>query len=234
MSGEAAKQPGGCRGGAPRRAILPRILGAAEVTFARLGLKGARIEDIAQCSAVPKATILYHFGTKEALYEATLQRLLDFWLDDADRWLSAAQEPLAGIEGYIRAKIAFSRARPEGSRLFAQELLSGGERIGTFLQSELRAHVSRHAAIFEAWQEQGIMKPVPARHLLFLLWSGTQAYADMQVQFEAVLERAALTDRDYEDAIETLMTLVRPLFPDPVSQARCDRMGGEMRGGKTP
>ena len=204
------------RAGAPRRATVPQILNAAEWTFGTRGLKGTRLEDIAKVCDIPKGNILYYFGSKEDLYNATLSRLLDVWLTDADHWLSSDKDPLDGLRGYIEAKIAFSRARPEGSRLFAQEVLSGGHMVQDFLRGELRAHVARHVAIFLKWQAKGIMAPIDPTHLLFLLWSGTQAYADMQVQYEAVLDRKPLTDGDYETAVNTLMTLVRPLFSQPV------------------
>ena len=84
--------------------------------------------------------------------------------------------------------------------------------IQGFLRETLRAHVARHAEIFLDWQAQGLMRPIDPTHFLCLLWSGTQAYADMQVQFEALLDRTTLRDSDYETGIATFMTLIRPLF----------------------
>ncbi|WP_336985030.1 TetR family transcriptional regulator C-terminal domain-containing protein [Asaia sp. HN128] len=198
---------------APRQAMVPQILNAAEWTFGTRGLKGTRLEEIAALCAIPKANILYYYGSKEELYNATLARLLDIWLKDADHWLSPQRDPLEGVEGYLRAKIAFSRTRPEGSRLFAQELLSGGQMVRDFLRHTLRAHVARHDLVFRDWQARGLMTPIDTTHFLSLLWSGTQAYADMQVQFEALLGHAPLRDSDFEAAVETFMTLLRPLFP---------------------
>ena len=210
------------KAGAPRRATIPQILNAAEWTFGTRGLKGTRLEDIAKVCDIPKANILYYFGSKEELYNGTLARLLDVWLTDADTWLSPERDPLEGLKGYIEAKIAFSRTRPEGSRLFAQELLSGGLMVQDFLKGELRAHVARHVAIFLEWQARGIMAPIDPTHFLFLLWSGTQAYADMQVQYEAVLDRAPLTDADYETGVATIMTLVGALFRPLASNASAE------------
>lgn len=200
------------RAGVPRRVTVPQILNAAEWTFGTRGLKGTRLEDIAKVCDIPKANILYYFGSKEDLYNATLARLLDVWLTDADTWLSPDRDPIEGLKGYVEAKIAFSRTRPEGSRLFAQELLSGGLMVQEFLRGELRAHVARHVAIFLDWQARGIMAPIDPTHFLLLLWSGTQSYADMQVQYEAILDRAPLTDADYDTGVATIMTLVGSLF----------------------
>ncbi len=51
-----------------------RILDAAEEEFARGGLLGARTEAIAAKTGVTKSMIFYHFGDKEGLYQAVLER----------------------------------------------------------------------------------------------------------------------------------------------------------------
>lgn len=55
-------------------ATKAQILDAAEEEFARHGLSGARTEAIAAKTGVTKSMIFYHFGSKEGLYQAVLQR----------------------------------------------------------------------------------------------------------------------------------------------------------------
>ncbi|CAN5487308.1 TetR/AcrR family transcriptional regulator [soil metagenome] len=55
-------------------ATKARILDAAEMEFARGGLLGARTEAIAAKTGVTKSMIFYHFGDKEGLYQAVLER----------------------------------------------------------------------------------------------------------------------------------------------------------------
>lgn len=55
-------------------ATKARILDAAEEEFARAGLLGARTEAIASKTGVTKSMIFYHFGDKEGLYQAVLER----------------------------------------------------------------------------------------------------------------------------------------------------------------
>ncbi|GBQ20031.1 TetR family transcriptional regulator [Gluconacetobacter sacchari DSM 12717] len=206
--------------GAPRRATLPQILNGAELTFAARGFAGTRLEDIARACAIPKANILYYFGSKEELYHATLSRLLARWLADADEWLVAERDPREAMEQYIRLKMASSESRPAASRLFMQELLSGGHAVRAFLEGDLRAHVSRRADVFRCWQEKGVMTAINPVHFMFLLWSMTQAYSDMQVQLEAVLGREALTSSDFETGVATIMTFVSSVFPPITRKAR--------------
>ncbi|MFY8150888.1 MAG: TetR family transcriptional regulator, partial [Hyphomicrobiales bacterium] len=61
-------------------ANIDKILDAALAAFARDGLRGARIEEIAGAAEMSKTNLLYYFRTKEQLYSAVLTRTLDIWL----------------------------------------------------------------------------------------------------------------------------------------------------------
>ncbi len=52
------------------------ILDAATELFARRGFGGVAIQEIADLAGVHKTTVLYQFGTKEALHEAVLDHAL--------------------------------------------------------------------------------------------------------------------------------------------------------------
>jgi AcrR family transcriptional regulator len=53
------------------------ILDVAYAEFAEKGLAGARIDEIADKTATSKRMIYYHFGSKEGLYRAVLERAYD-------------------------------------------------------------------------------------------------------------------------------------------------------------
>ncbi|GBQ15069.1 TetR/AcrR family transcriptional regulator [Komagataeibacter rhaeticus] len=211
------------RTSAPRQNNTRQILDAAEKVFAAHGLSGTRMNDIAEASNLPKANIHYYFRTKEDLYRATLRQLLDDWLGDASKWLSADRPPREGLRGFIESKMEFSRKRPEASRLFAHELLSGGHYVHGFLVDTLRKHVEQRIEVFRAWHEAGLITQVDPVHFLFCLWAMTQAYADVQVQMAAVLGKPHLTGRDYATGTQTIMQLASVLLATPPTAAQPGR-----------
>ncbi|MCQ8280008.1 TetR family transcriptional regulator C-terminal domain-containing protein [Acetobacteraceae bacterium KSS8] len=195
--------------GAPRRHSTTQILRAAESVFARNGFGGSSMAAIAEAAELPKANLHYYFGNKEALYCAVLEDILSTWLADADLWITPERSAREGLEGYIRAKMQWTRSRADASRIFAGEMLAGGARIRHFLEGELRDYVARIGAVFAIWVANGSMRPVSAEHLLFCIWAMTQSYADFAPQMDAVLGRpSGLGPDDYGLGCDTILTLV--------------------------
>ncbi len=96
-----------------------RILAAATEEFAEKGQAGARIDDIVRASEVNVRMIYHHFGSKEGLYMAVLQGLLD----RKGRVLAEVPEgePLACIRGALIRLHAFLVENPSYTRILAWE-----------------------------------------------------------------------------------------------------------------
>jgi TetR/AcrR family transcriptional regulator len=183
------------------------ILSGAEKVFARAGFGGATMAAIAESSGLPKANLHYYFGSKDVLYRAVLARILNDWLMPT-HGITVNAEPRAALEQYIRAKMALSAQRPDGSKVFANELLHGATVVKALLTTELRQLVREKAAVVQAWMDAGRMAPVDPVHLFFSIWAMTQTYADFDVQVCAVLDREALTPQDHARATEHVVSLV--------------------------
>lgn len=219
LSSSAGRAAHKARPGIPRQAAEAAILAAAERVFGQHGFRGASMNEIAREAGVPKPNIHYYFGTKEELYRSVLENIMTFWLRDADHWLVPERRAREGFEGYIRAKMAFSRARPDASRIFAYELLQGAGNIHHYLSTTLREHVARRARTFEVWHGERQMPAIDPVHLMFAIWSMTQAYADMSAQMSAVIGCPALGDSDFEAGLRTILRLVLGFCNDIGDQA---------------
>lgn len=190
-----------------RQANEARILGAGERVFARTGFVGATTAAIADEAGLPKANLHYYFGSKAALYQAVLARILRDWLLPLDALVPQA-DPAQALGDYIRAKMAMSAQRPDASRVFANELLHGAAVVGDLMRGELRAKVAQKAAVIDGWIAAGRMAPVDATHLFFTIWAATQTYADFEVQVCAVLGAERLDDAAQARATDHVVTLL--------------------------
>jgi TetR/AcrR family transcriptional regulator len=198
-----------------RRARILQILEVAEQVFAAKGFDGTTTADIAAIANLPKANIHYYFGTKEKIYLAVLDNILDLWLSEADHWITPHRPPAEALEGYIRAKLASARDKPEASRIYAGELLRGAPHIRSYLHISLRNRVATLSAVITAWITQGTLRPVAPEHLLFCIWAMTQTYADFAVQIGAVLSKPTLDDDVFNTATQTITTMVLTSFVIP-------------------
>jgi TetR/AcrR family transcriptional regulator len=193
--------------GATRERNEREILAAAERVFARHGYRGASLQVIADQAGLPKSNVLYYMGSKRGLYVKLLERMMQRWnalLDD----ISVDDDPAEVLEGFIRNKMRLSRRYPEGSRLFAAEIIGGAPFLQEYLRGELRDWVQARARIFEQWAERGLMDPVDPVWLIFLIWSATQHYADFEAQVLGITGRNELGDDDVEQITAFLTRII--------------------------
>ena len=161
-------------------------MSAAERVFARYGFRGATMQQIADAADLPKANLHYYFGSKQTLYLRVLECILHDWLAPLEG-ISASADPKTALEEYVRKKIGFSFARPEASRLFANEILQGAQVVHPLLKTQLRQLVAEKARILDGWIALGKLSAMDTTHFFFTVWSMTQTYADFDIQIAAVL-----------------------------------------------
>jgi len=199
--------PSGKPAGRIRQKNEQAILQAAEDEFARHGFKGTSMNTIATKAGLPKANLHYYFTNKLGLYVAVLSNILDLW-DSTFNTLTVDDDPGEALTRYIRAKMEFSRRNPKASRIFAMEVISGGQRLGDYFSADYRQWFQGRARVFQAWIDAGKMDPVDPVQLIFLIWSSTQHYADFATQICQVTERKRLTKQDMQLASDNLVHII--------------------------
>jgi TetR/AcrR family transcriptional regulator len=199
--------PSGKPAGRIRQKNEEAIIQAAEDEFARHGFKGTSMNTIAQNVGLPKANLHYYFSNKLGLYQAVLANILELW-DSTFNSLTVDDDPAEALARYIRAKLEFSRRHPKASRIYAMEVISGGENLSQLLNQDYLTWFRGRAAVFEAWSAAGKMDPVDPVHLIFLLWGSTQHYADFASQICRVTGRSRLNKQDFEIAGDNLVRII--------------------------
>lgn len=198
------------KGGKRSQAVSAKkqaILTAALNTFSQYGFHGTRLEQVAELAGVSKTNLLYYFPSKEALYVAVMQQILDIWLAP----LKAFREdlaPLVAIKEYIRLKLEVSRDYPQASKLFCLEMLQGAPLVMDELTGDLKALVVEKSAIIAAWVSAGKLAPIDPHHLIFMIWATTQHYADFATQVEAVTGKTLRDETFFQQTVDNVQRII--------------------------
>ena len=183
------------------------ILEAAKKEFVTHGFKGASIKRIAERANIARANIHYYFADKTDLYQQLLSNIIAVWNTDYDT-LTLDNEPKQVLSAYIRAKVMHAKSDPDASRIFASELIHGAPVLKDYLNNDFKVWIDTKVKVIETWVEQGLIDPINPYHLLFLIWSSTQHYADFNVQVVAALDKNEMNDDDFEAVVASLTQII--------------------------
>jgi len=190
-----------------REANESLILRASEKMFAIHGYRGTTTESIAAEAGLPKANVHYYFKTKSNLYRQVLKSVLEEWMHAADKF-ETRDDPEHALRTYITAKMKFSRERPYGSLVWANEIRRGAPIIEQFLATTLKQWLNQRVAVIRTWIDRGQIRPVDPKTLLYMIWATTQHYADFSRQIEILNDGHPITDRQYDDTVEEVVCLI--------------------------
>ncbi|MCM0675785.1 TetR/AcrR family transcriptional regulator [Micromonospora phytophila] len=128
------------------------ILVAAARRFAASGYRGTSLQDIAREVGCSKATVLYHFATKEAILTELMAPAIDV-LRDLDERIAAQRGGAAqrvAAEGFVDLAVRFRREiallRGEFPELLQQPAFAHIQRISERLIDAFAGHSERPAA----------------------------------------------------------------------------------------
>jgi AcrR family transcriptional regulator len=198
-----------------------RILDAAEFHFAGRGFAGASMREIAASVDLNPASLYNHFASKQALYEAVLERGLRpiFELLDALHSTDWSPESLNHETNTLLARLA---RRPHLARLIVHEALAGGENLRRIARDWLRPLYSRALATFQEspttrdWEEDELPLLLMSFHHLVL---GYFAAAPM---LREVMDEDPLSPEAMERQSRFMRKIVRLLVLDARSGASRD------------
>lgn len=181
-----------------REETRERILAAAERVFAEYGFEGASFSRIAAEVDLPKSNIVYYFETKKKLYRLVVENIFNVWREAADS-IQPENDPQTALADYIDTKLELARRRPFGSKVWANEIIQRAPIVQDYLEGELRRWTDDRIAVINHWVAEGRIRPVNARHLLYMIWATTQHYADFKHQIRTLNDDQDLTDAQWEE-----------------------------------
>ncbi len=147
-----------------------RILDAALVSFADRGYEATSLDALATGLGVRKQTILYHFGTKDALLEAVIDASAADLADALERALAKAGPGFQRVEALVKTTFRLAARRPELLGLL-REVSRLGPPATTRLMDALDPLIERARAFLEAEMDAGNMRRQDPRLLLLSSYS---------------------------------------------------------------
>ena len=173
------------------------IMRAALKLFADRGPDGASIADIAQAAKVPKSLIQYHFGTKEQLWNACLERLAAPMILAIDHMLASGKPDLPQL---MATRFKFMRDNPEVRRLI------GWASLGNIPAPQFI--VEKREQLMDSFV--GDLKRPQLARLLFVL-SATDGWFHFRNMYRSVVGDQILSDEVEREFLEILLE-VAPKF----------------------
>jgi TetR/AcrR family transcriptional regulator len=184
-----------------------QILDAAQAEFVLHGFKGTSMQSIADRAELPKANIHYYFKNKANLYQAVLEEIMFAWnvvLED----MNEESDPADVLSKFIHTKMQLSYSNPNGSKIFAMEIIQGAPHLIEDIRTDMRTWFKEKAQVIQSWIDQGKMRDVNPMHLIFMIWSTTQHYADFNTQVLEVMNRREYDDEEIASITEFLTGMI--------------------------
>lgn len=141
--------------------LRERLLDATVACFARHGIAGSALRQIATGADVTPALLHYYFGGKEALLEAVIEeRLMPVMQGLRGPLLQAGDDPRALIRGFVRTVLITALTHPWLPQLWVREVLHEGGGLRQLMQQRVGPMLPRALAErFVQMQAQGRLNP---------------------------------------------------------------------------
>lgn len=200
------------RGSRRRERTRVLLLDAAELLMSQRAPEEIRIEDVAAQAGVSAASVYVHFGTKDALLAAVIERVLAFATDALRSAYAAETSPLERFAGVGAAYLRLLLDHPA----VVKYLTVTGERgPRTPVEDEVVTRFSQLRREFEESIRDAVetgairrVDPELMSYFLFGAWNGVAALA---------LRRDALVlspERVEQAVVEAGLTLLEGLLPE--------------------
>jgi len=176
-----------------REQARSRILSTALSRFASRGYDGVSTTEIAKAAGVTQPLIHYHFKSKEALWQAAVQRvfgwlqeeLVSTWADEDFIHLPAEKRAEQELRAFLKGLFSFMARHPEFGQLIMRECTEQSERlewlVNEWIQPELSRLIQRH----QFGVDNGVMRDIPFSHIATVVTAAATLFFSMRPLIES-------------------------------------------------
>lgn len=135
-----------------------RLLDAGWTLFAREGYDRTSVRAITRAARANLGAVTYHFGTKEKLYHAVLERLFRQMGDRLTEAARTAGPPPARVAALVGAMFSFFAEHPDAPRIVLQQITRGGA-MPAGVTEQVRANLAIITGVIADGQARGAFRP---------------------------------------------------------------------------
>ena len=207
----------------PQKVSPERILAAAAVEFASRGYSGARVDGIARRARVNKAMLYYHFGSKQAIYQALLRSVFASVAERLRAIAASDASPAEMLDRAISEIAVFTGEHPHFPGIMLREIAGGGTHLDRETLATLTAVPKAFGAIVTKGVQSGDFRPMHPIAAYFTLIAPIVFYmAAAPIRKELaearLLDIAALSQDSFVTHVQD--TMRRAFASEPARQRR--------------
>ncbi len=136
-------------------ATRARVLEAAEGLFARKGFDGTRLREVAEDARVTVPLVCHHFGDKDSLYAAVIERGLEHFASFGWDVLRRSHTVAEQLAGFITGIIDLATHQPHMTAILHREMAEGGTRARPLAERMLQPLKNAATETLTAAQARG-------------------------------------------------------------------------------
>ena len=142
------------------------LIRTAREIFAQQGFAGSSVREITTAASANLGAITYHFGSKQALYDAVLEDTVTPFRQRLAAAAATSGAALDRIERFLREALDHMAEHPDLPRLLQQQLATGPPLPPT-IESTMRTNIGTLAGLIRDGQRDGTIRDGDPRLMAF-------------------------------------------------------------------
>jgi AcrR family transcriptional regulator len=227
--GELPTGPGEGRRAHRKLLTQGRILDAAAQVFAARGFEGATVREIAQRAGATQPLVVYHFGSKDALWRTTVDRLWRRLVEEARAGAApaATADSPEVVRAVLRSFIGVVAREPSWLQILLREATEPGSRLAWLVEHQSRDTYAAGVGFLESAQQNGLLPALPPRHLLFVLVGALTFVIAIAPEIRHVTGEDVRSADFLDRHVSTFMALLLPASLASGANAHADELASD-------
>jgi len=183
-----------------------RVLHAALECFGAFGFEGTSTRAVAERAGLSHPLLLYHFDSKEQLWQSTMEDVLGRYQSALYARLALVDvtDAGAGLRAFIENFVEFSAKVPQLHRIMTQESTQGSERIHWLIDAHLLDSFSQVCDMIRRGQASGAVRNGEAERLYYAVIGLGGTLFSVSTEFGLLTRRDVFSPAEVRKTIELI------------------------------